>query len=470
MSTLALVPNLGPLSNREVELQGQGILAIDPSRQLCFTTFPRRDPLPPEILAEIFMHCLPGDEFVTPDLNTAPLLLCGVCRRWRDIALATPPLWSSLLIDFDTMWKTDAHDAVFYQMWLSRARGSPLSINLRDKQGIPVGSLGPLLETIIELSQQWQMIEFEIGADLASYIFPLDGRFPLLRKLEMYIPNHSVSFCCEAPKLRQLWIYPHNPQIQLPWHQLTKLRCFGLSVTSCPEILRKSSSLLDAKFAVACDSSVLPTSILEHDNLLHLNLSAVGEEVDYPFLILILGCLKIPGLKSLVLEYPYHTRLPTGSISPFLPFVSRSRCELHTLTLSYMRTTPDDLIQCLKGTPSLVCLNLTLFVAVGGVFAQLTGHVDFLPKLESFHTFFPYTYEASHLDAYAVVQMLCWRWAAVGGITRLLSFRLGYHRDLKVKFSDSEVLTSHPQCRALQEEGMDLYSGETSDIRSLTYL
>ncbi|KAJ7143102.1 hypothetical protein C8R43DRAFT_866226, partial [Mycena crocata] len=48
---------------------------------------------PPEILSEIFIHCLPDDKFITPDLATAPLLLCGICHHWKDITLATPELW-----------------------------------------------------------------------------------------------------------------------------------------------------------------------------------------------------------------------------------------------------------------------------------------------------------------------------------------------------------------------------------------
>ncbi|KAJ7940156.1 hypothetical protein B0H13DRAFT_1454893, partial [Mycena leptocephala] len=79
--------------------------------------------LPPEILAEIFIHCLPTQEFVTPDLTTAPLILCGICRRWREVALSTPKLWNSLFLQLNT-YKT----ADFCQMWLSRARGAPLSL------------------------------------------------------------------------------------------------------------------------------------------------------------------------------------------------------------------------------------------------------------------------------------------------------------------------------------------------------
>ncbi|KAG2342534.1 hypothetical protein BDR05DRAFT_886105, partial [Suillus weaverae] len=49
--------------------------------------------LPTEILQQIFKSCLPNDRYVVPHILSAPLLLCQICRRWRDIALATPELW-----------------------------------------------------------------------------------------------------------------------------------------------------------------------------------------------------------------------------------------------------------------------------------------------------------------------------------------------------------------------------------------
>ncbi|KII85589.1 hypothetical protein PLICRDRAFT_116074, partial [Plicaturopsis crispa FD-325 SS-3] len=47
--------------------------------------------VPAELLSEIFSFCLPL--VVTPAVDTAPLLLTLVCRKWRAIALATPQLW-----------------------------------------------------------------------------------------------------------------------------------------------------------------------------------------------------------------------------------------------------------------------------------------------------------------------------------------------------------------------------------------
>ncbi|KAJ7685650.1 hypothetical protein DFH06DRAFT_1159054 [Mycena polygramma] len=463
MSPLALAPNFGPLSNREVEYRRQNILTIDGNGQVRFAPLPRRDLVPPEILAEIFIHCLPDDDFVTPDLTAAPLILCGICRRWRDVALTTPTLWSSLLVEFDGMGETGApHDAAFCQMWLSRARGSPLSICLRDTQRMPVD---PLFTTVIGFSQQWQRIEFDIGPESASYIFPVGGKFPLLRSLDLSIADGYLSVSLsEAPRLREVTIYPHDPHIQLPWHQLDLLCCYEVHAPSCIEILRNSFNLLDGTFSFIDDSSVLPTSILHHNHLQRLELGTYAEVGNAP--LLILSCLKIPSLKDLTLKFPYHSGTLPANVSLFLSFISQSCCQLHTLTLAYVRTTPDELIECLKAAPSLVSLRLTPYVVMDAVFAQLTGHAAFLPKLESLHIFFPFKYETSYFDASAVVQMLCWRWAAVG-ITRLLSFRLGYYRR-ELQFA--EAMASHPECQALQAEGMDLYFAHTSHIAALESL
>src|SRR6202042_2563956 len=47
---------------------------------------------PPEVWGEIFMQCLPADEFVEIQASAAPLLLGQVCSHWREIALSTQSL------------------------------------------------------------------------------------------------------------------------------------------------------------------------------------------------------------------------------------------------------------------------------------------------------------------------------------------------------------------------------------------
>ncbi|KAI9459606.1 hypothetical protein HD554DRAFT_1996563, partial [Boletus coccyginus] len=59
----------------------------------------RRDHPPPclispvELLAHVFIECLPPETYLKPDIDSAPLLLTRVCRRWRDVALRTTQLW-----------------------------------------------------------------------------------------------------------------------------------------------------------------------------------------------------------------------------------------------------------------------------------------------------------------------------------------------------------------------------------------
>ena len=49
----------------------------------------------PDLLLEIFRHC--HDQFVE-----APMRLSGVCRKWRELVLSTPTLWTLVLLQ-DTM-------------------------------------------------------------------------------------------------------------------------------------------------------------------------------------------------------------------------------------------------------------------------------------------------------------------------------------------------------------------------------
>ncbi|TFK46121.1 hypothetical protein OE88DRAFT_1602016, partial [Heliocybe sulcata] len=49
--------------------------------------------LPPELLSQIFTHCLPSDTFLLPSRLAAPILLTQISRLWRTTAFSTPLLW-----------------------------------------------------------------------------------------------------------------------------------------------------------------------------------------------------------------------------------------------------------------------------------------------------------------------------------------------------------------------------------------
>lgn len=87
----------------------------------------------PEILQEIFIHCLPSAHNAVMSSKQAPLLLCRVCHRWRQIAYATPHLWASIHIaitstDDGVCARTPSLHDIY--SWLCRSAALPLSISV----------------------------------------------------------------------------------------------------------------------------------------------------------------------------------------------------------------------------------------------------------------------------------------------------------------------------------------------------
>ncbi|KAJ7868298.1 hypothetical protein B0H13DRAFT_2670318 [Mycena leptocephala] len=351
----------------------------------------------------------------------------------------------------------------FYKMWLGRARGATLSLNVEDilelSEPVP-GTRASLFKIVVELSQQWQNIELLLRDDLLESL-PVQGKYPVLEKLTLAIAGPwldlPISFR-EAPQLREVVLSPYMTEIQLPWHQLTSFRSDNIiQYRSFLEILHCASNLVDGRFGILShvSGSELPKTVVPLPQLQSLSL----EEEDPDFwepLMTVLDCLKAPSLKNFALFVPHHSFHSRNStdISPFLSFVSRSSFQLHTLVLSNMPETTELLIQCLKATPSVVHLKLQPnHLVINTTIAQFTGHADFLPKLESFHLVAVYSRVSGVTlkTATDVADMLRWRWAAVG-IARLQSFRFAYDANAKkMPALDEMFLSSHSKFRRLEE-------------------
>ena len=54
--------------------------------------------LPPDVLHEIFFHCLPTHHNPVMKRSESPLLLTRICSSWRAIALSSPRIWSRVYI------------------------------------------------------------------------------------------------------------------------------------------------------------------------------------------------------------------------------------------------------------------------------------------------------------------------------------------------------------------------------------
>ena len=176
--------------------------------------------LPSEILANIFVFCLPNRvlsyprnrdlSYFTPALDAAPLSLCNVCSFWRSLATSTPQLWRQFLIIIATPRVEDqTHtDRIveFIHTWLRRAGALPLSIYF-DCRRVKHTTERRLYAALWEYASRWENIAIFLQSPFASWSRVED--LPLLHTLRITgdlnpdRPVWDVPFD-SAPRLRIL--------------------------------------------------------------------------------------------------------------------------------------------------------------------------------------------------------------------------------------------------------------------------
>ncbi|KAF7356979.1 F-box domain-containing protein [Mycena venus] len=272
---------------------------------LATATFPVST-LPSEITAEIFIHSSPpinSAHSFAPPLTVAPLSLMGVCRAWRDIVLATPTLWSTLLIAIhripDEMASKSDLVASFIEQWLARAGDCPLSLvvdNSMNNDVLDPSMVIRLREIIHRHSHRLQYLELdslhEVGElGLAS------TEFPLLQHATLALVPDGLSVFRNAPRLNVLHLPGgifHTSNLALPWLQLTKYEGMirNLDLFIIAPNLAEISCELDQVFSLTtmtthlCLNSLTITmgsldTLIEHLTLPSLKFLYVSHAHDY---------------------------------------------------------------------------------------------------------------------------------------------------------------------------------------------
>ncbi|KAJ6502128.1 hypothetical protein C8R45DRAFT_1209748 [Mycena sanguinolenta] len=474
---------VGPLSNRPPQYQNQYSL-VNRDGVLGLAAVSRRVlALPLETLAEIFLFCLQNTNGrVIPNPKEAPLVLCAVCRQWRNIALNTPELWCSLFLGsrgsrfFFPTGKTGALYVDLCRNWLSRARSVPLSLWVLSL--VPEDILHSITDLVRSLSHQWR--EISLGAGVSLSIFPEEGTYPCLERVSLGSfpppPDAPILSFRNALRLCSVYFPRWTSRIELPWKQITKFDSGDIDIEDCLEVLHHLSNLVDAQLRIPIFDSFTPpadTILLPQLQSLTLGTPYHHEEDHGPAAqtmpVALLACLKTPALKTLA----FGTTLCNSSVcdkAPFLSFVSQSPFQLHTLKLSRMPTTVDALLDCLKATPTLVDLRLQISLHIPNLdplFVKMTGQSDFLPRLETLYIALWGKPPIVHMSL--VLTALLWRCMSAAGI-RLKRFRFA----VLAKYCDQEKyfksIKSHPVFPVMEALAEDLYLGErtsedaTSDL------
>ncbi|KAJ7720020.1 hypothetical protein B0H16DRAFT_1896953 [Mycena metata] len=378
---------------------------------------------PVELVTEIFLACLPANGRVQPSSRAAPLSLAQICRHWREIALSTPRLWSSVDLTFQRgistggwfnrrirtiAYYSDEGDSdeegsddmgsrtqrniqpsdpdspydgacALLRTWFHRAKGCPVSITLRcssDRRAMPP----KIFPAIAEFRGQWGRLELVLPFDDLQALDSINGPFPALQTLSIDLAPPRRGFHTPklttfqaAPQLRTLRLFRNLSfkDVRLAAPQLTALHLPDRVHFSKEEwigiftrfpALRHFTASLSFDFEDEDDPSPF-TNVPPLESLI------VDPSADP------LGVLTLPYLRHL------QCYLAFNRVAVFMAFLSRSACILTHLSIRTYEVRDDTLIQCLRAVPHLITFELKRHASNDGLYEELRSP-GLLPHLQ----------------------------------------------------------------------------------------
>lgn len=353
--------------------------------------------LPPEILAEIFLHCVEAKWLDIPPtiskrsdirLDKSPCRLAGTCRRWRIIAHSTPRLWSCIALVLRP--KHVKPDVEFTKIWLDRSVASPLSICL-ESDGAFKSDLQPLMELFASCCHRWRNVRVCLPSNMTRRLSSVKDHLMALQWLFIVTQNEllPLEMFSVAPQLRHLFFDEtvSSPSFIVPWSQLQScVMASSCSAQTYLDILSLTSNIENFSLDLSTATHNHPPRSVHLQSLRSLKFKAQRGLDAAVFL----DALDLPSLCNL----SYINLSPEYNPCPHLPSLL-SRCALKSLTFQTHLTfdAPDgrnDMLEILLQTPQLVDLNIInggsgclshefLASFVNG----LPGSVDIIPLLET---------------------------------------------------------------------------------------
>lgn len=317
--------------------------------------------LPPEIMADIFIHALPTPDAAVPHPLCAPLIFTQVCLWWRDIALSTPRLWSSIRLDLTP--RSLRRSVGLVKMYMDRSKHCPLYLNFQCRSG----SLDckPMLDIVIPHSARWQNINFRLPMMAHAALAPVRESLSSLQSIELACVTQNeteidaLGLYELAPELKEVVLtYPFSQSfLALPWTQLTRWQSAKPSVEQCTDVIRRAPYLRECVFKHVDlrDFSGAMKAPQPHFYLASLDLT-VDAGVTHG-LAGLFSALALPALRSLRVVQTNPLSSILWQCSSFPEFLTRSP-HLERLALD-VSITREDLVQYLAHVPSLRELHVT---------------------------------------------------------------------------------------------------------------
>ncbi|KAL0955032.1 hypothetical protein HGRIS_003952 [Hohenbuehelia grisea] len=339
-------------------------------------TSPPMDLLPSEILSDIFSYCLP-DLLGGPQAQSfrrsraAPLTLLRVCRRWRDVVVTTPVLWTCIAVEQTK--QGCAPPLPVLQQWLKRsgACGLSLDVLVHSNAGASYSSAhaAQMFKTLLAVYSRWREVRLCVPTSLQRAvqgdILHLESReAPMLESLSFTLEMAEFEtsspggildveeIVARAPRLTNLaWDYQYpTPMFRAGagWSRLTRITtgttlalrdCYSF-LQACPQL--ESCHLLRAYDGWALGGDATPPLTMSRLKELFI----ITKSADFQPL---LDLLTLPALRSLELSrVSERFREDDRSSAPLRHLALRSEFTLEHLVLHNLELNESELIGFLK--------------------------------------------------------------------------------------------------------------------------
>jgi hypothetical protein len=327
--------------------------------------------MPWRVLERIFVSCLPQEGTCVPRALRSPLVLCQVCKYWRDCAILMPQLWSSLCVEMTATGCIPRLPLI--EVWLSRSGTCALTLSIlhpyasrntsssfgRQTSRHPEDT-NAVLSVFLQYFTRWKEVLLELHGN--AYPALQEALYDSISLLETFTLLTSVGFCMNTtmalsrmfqatPYLRNVSWTQYRDQLvpTFPWAALTSLHVIAsLSISDCLGILREGVNLVDCSFLrVALPSQNLIYAPFRMPEMRVFELCSkmdIGPLLDY---------LTLPLVERIRISFLHTSHNPRRwPHLQFLSLLSRSQCSLQWLTLTDAPISEDELLQCLQQVQS----------------------------------------------------------------------------------------------------------------------
>ena len=352
--------------------------------------------LPPDVLHEIFFHCLPTHRNPIMSSSESPVLLTQICSSWRAIALSSPRIWSKIHIPLpgDPSWipgsgqTSDENklsrrylriagilqlrcDAV--RRWLSRSGTCPLSISIyypspdSGRQNTKVDELyHEMFNILLSFADRWSDVDLDMPDDIRSQlqVNTQPTTFSSLKSLKLNGDFHSnpesppigllaaPSLCSITIRGIQMTYDMTRKLVQPVWNRLTHITITSGTIDICLVfLLRQCPNLIVGNFMdIRRQWSVLPVLDQEDIFLPCLESLAVKDYSSHETMSIIFNAIKAPALTKLSYQWTTSKHYDDSNIplpAPMIPLLSNSTLISHLILDGELSS--QDIQECLRG-------------------------------------------------------------------------------------------------------------------------